>query len=142
MPVFSAHIDLHLNEHFADQVDEAIQKGMADGFAQMVRVAARMSPYLTGNNARLISWTTNWGEQAGNSHTPSGQVIRKKGHLSGAIFTQSGYGGYLELGTSRMAARPYIRPAVEQEGQYMVERIKYHIQHAHSLIEKVTEAGG
>ena len=27
------------------------------------------------------------------------------------IFTQSGYGGYLETGTSRMRAQPYIYPA-------------------------------
>jgi hypothetical protein len=27
------------------------------------------------------------------------------------VFTQSNYGGYLELGTSKMVARPYIAPA-------------------------------
>jgi hypothetical protein len=27
------------------------------------------------------------------------------------LFTQSGYGGYLELGTSRMRAQPYLWPA-------------------------------
>lgn len=31
-----------------------------------------------------------------------------------AIFTQSGHGGYLELGTSKMPARPYLGPAVRQ----------------------------
>ena len=30
------------------------------------------------------------------------------------LFTQSGYGGYLELGTAKMAAQPYLYPALEQ----------------------------
>jgi HK97 gp10 family phage protein len=30
------------------------------------------------------------------------------------IYTESGYGGWLEIGTSRMAARPYFRPAFDQ----------------------------
>jgi HK97 gp10 family phage protein len=28
------------------------------------------------------------------------------------IFTESGYGGYLEVGTAKMPGRPYIYPAV------------------------------
>lgn len=32
--------------------------------------------------------------------------------LGFGIFTQTGYGAYHELGTSRMPARPYIRPGV------------------------------
>ena len=28
------------------------------------------------------------------------------------VFTTTGYGGYVELGTSRMAAQPYLTPAV------------------------------
>jgi HK97 gp10 family phage protein len=35
--------------------------------------------------------------------------------LEGRVFTESGYGGWLEIGTSRMAARPYFRPAFEQQ---------------------------
>jgi hypothetical protein len=31
-----------------------------------------------------------------------------KGDLGFRVYTQSGYGGWLELGTKRMAARPYI----------------------------------
>lgn len=30
------------------------------------------------------------------------------------LFTQSGYGGYLEVGTSKMRAQPYLYPAFEQ----------------------------
>ena len=56
--------------------------------------AKRRSPYKTGTNRRSIQWDA-----------PSGGVRR--------IFTTSGYGAYLELGTKKMAARPFIRPALE-----------------------------
>lgn len=36
----------------------------------------------------------------------------KKG-VSATVFTGSGYGGFLELGTAKMTARPYIYPAFE-----------------------------
>lgn len=35
------------------------------------------------------------------------------GELSFRIFTQTGYGAYPELGTSRMAAQPYLAPAID-----------------------------
>ena len=49
----------------------------------------------TGHNRRSIDATV--------EDTPEGP--------SAQLFTQSGYGGYLELGTSRMIARPYLWPA-------------------------------
>ena len=56
--------------------------------------AKRRSPYKTGTNRRSIRWAAPRGGER-------------------TIFTQSGYGAYLELGTKKMAARPYIRPALE-----------------------------
>lgn len=126
MTAFMASLDLHLNPEFGEQVKEAVKGGMEDGFRQMTRVAARLSPYRTGNNARLISWTSTWGKRGENTDV-SGDEAEVPGELGGAIFTQSGYGAYLELGTSRMGARPYIRPAVEQEVNYMLGRIKARI---------------
>jgi HK97 gp10 family phage protein len=44
------------------------------------------------------------------------------------LFTQSGYGGYLEVGTSRMSAQPYLYPAFEEHvskiGTEVQEQIK------------------
>ena len=38
----------------------------------------------------------------------------REGDLTYAVGTRLGYAEYLEYGTSRMAARPFFRPAVEQ----------------------------
>ncbi len=56
--------------------------------------AKRRSPYKTGTNRRSIRWAAPRGGER-------------------TIFTQSGYGAYLELGTNKMAARPFIRTALE-----------------------------
>lgn len=125
MTAFLASLELKLNKEFGEQVEEAVKAGMVDGFRQMVRVAARLSPYRTGNNARLISFATGWGINNGNTDVDGAEVGAMG--MSGAIFTQSGYGAYLELDTSRMGARPYIRPAVEQEVNYMLTRIRAQI---------------
>jgi hypothetical protein len=36
------------------------------------------------------------------------------GRIQAQLFTQSGYGGYLEIGTYKMEARPYLYPAFNQ----------------------------
>lgn len=40
------------------------------------------------------------------------------------LFTQSGYGGYLELGTSKMRAQPYLNPAFDEHIGKLPERVK------------------
>jgi hypothetical protein len=59
----------------------------------------------TGNNKDSISWAL-------------GEVTDEEGlgleKLQGAVYSTSGYGGYLETGTSKMPARPYIKPAVDE----------------------------
>lgn len=44
--------------------------------------------------------------------------------VEASIYTQSGYGGYLEVGTRKMAARPYIGPAFDQNIAKLPERVK------------------
>src|SRR5579862_1364030 len=40
------------------------------------------------------------------------------------LFTQSGYGCYLEVGTSKMRAQPYLYPAFEEHIGKLPERVK------------------
>jgi hypothetical protein len=40
-------------------------------------------------------------------------ALKIESPMSMYVHTESGYGGWLEIGTSKMAARPYIRPAYQ-----------------------------
>lgn len=42
------------------------------------------------------------------------EVTRDGEEVKAVLYTQSGYGGYLEVGTSKMEARPYMHPAAEE----------------------------
>jgi hypothetical protein len=59
------------------------------------RIVLRKPYRDTGHNRRNIDATV--------TDTPNGPEAE--------LFTTSGYGGYLEVGTSKMAARPYLWPA-------------------------------
>jgi hypothetical protein len=48
--------------------------------------------------------------------------------VEASLFTQSGYGGYLETGTSRMRAQPYLYPAFIQHVGKIPEGVKVRIQ--------------
>lgn len=80
-------------------VRNAIFLGTRETFAQYIKPRAQeLSPYLTGNNARTIDY----------------EVTKVEGGVVAEIFSQSGYGGYLEIGTKKMHARPYLYTAFAQ----------------------------
>lgn len=62
----------------------------------------------TGHNRRTID--------AAVEETPDGPQA--------SLFTQSGYGGYLEVGTSKMPARPYLWPAFEKHIDSLGARVR------------------
>jgi HK97 gp10 family phage protein len=64
----------------------------------MSAIASKNSPVDTGNNRDSIATKTGM----------------EGGKPVGRVYTQSGYGGWLEIGTSRMAARPYLAPAYKE----------------------------
>ena len=75
----------------------------------VLTTAVELSPKKTGNNARSIQVETE---------------INSKGEVEGKLFTQSGYGGFLEIGTSKMPARPYLFPAFELNREKILKAIK------------------
>lgn len=89
--------ELHLNtEAVKEQVHAAILSGVTEVFELDIKPAAvDLSPYLTGNNRRLIDE----------------DVIEVPSGVQATLYSQSGYGGYLELGTSKMKAQPFLFPA-------------------------------
>lgn len=49
-----------------------------------------------------------------NKNSIDTEVVKTDEGVSAKMFTQSGYGGYLEVGTSKMKARPYMFPAFDE----------------------------
>lgn len=91
---------------FQMQLKPGILQGMKDTFRSVIEdvfendikpEAVQNSPIDTGTNSRSVDVEIK---------TVATGVLAE-------IYTQSGYGGYLEVGTIYMAARPYMYPAFE-----------------------------
>ena len=90
---------------FQDKTDEAAdliagisEKNFTQFMDDMIGAAKEFSPIDTGNNRDSIKATSEW-------------LTRNDFDFS--LFTESGYGAWLELGTTRMPARPYFAPAFQ-----------------------------
>lgn len=109
------------------------QKRMVSFMDGVVRTAKALSPRQTGHNASTITHDVFVDGKmiAGERSYDSSDLdmVRNKS-ISARVYTQSGYGGYLELGTARMKARPYIFPAFNQQAS----RLK-------SLLDKAANNG-
>jgi len=90
-----------------NKVNRASAEGLKDLIVDMAGDVIKGSPVAKiegGTNRRLIKYEA-------------------KG-LIGKIYSTSGYGGYLEVGTYKMAARPYFRPAYDRHYKKLPLRIK------------------
>ena len=67
-------------------------------------IARDTSPYDTGNLRRSVDF--------------------KQADLGFEFFTATGYGAFVELGTARMPARPFMRQALDAAGQQMKGKIQ------------------
>lgn len=94
------------------EVNQATKKAIKDVVTDIANDAIKGSPYLTGNNRRSIKFEVG----------PSGEVAKKE--LEGAIYSTSGYGGFLETGTVKMAAKPYFKPALDKNIHKLPQGIK------------------
>ncbi len=98
-------VDLKLNLKVPEvmkAVEKANRLAMRDTVVDIAADAIKGSPFLTGNNRRSIKFETG----------PGGEVAKRD--LEGAVFSTSGYGGYLETGTVSMNPRPYMKPAMDK----------------------------
>jgi HK97 gp10 family phage protein len=105
-------IEFKLNLDIAgakEKVMQAAFQAVQQEFELGIKPAAVSdSPVKTGTNRRSIDTET---ERTGTG-------------IKGQIFTQSGYGGYLETGTSKMDARPYLAPAFNEGVVTIGDKIK------------------
>jgi len=99
-----------------DKVEKATKKALKDVVTDIAGDAIKDSPYLTGHNARSIQYEVG----------PGGEVA--KGDLEGAVYSTSGYGGYLETGTVKMGARPYFKSALDRHIKKLPGEIKANLK--------------
>lgn len=97
------------------QVEKAVGKGLVDVVTVIASDAIKGSPHDTGHNRRSITYEVG----------PGKEVAKEK--TEGAVYSTSGYGGYLETGTVKMAARPYMKPALDMNLKKLPEFIKGHL---------------
>ncbi len=98
-----------------DKVKKANQQGLKDTVVDIANDAIKGSPVLTGNNRRSIKFEVG----------PGGEVAKKEGE--GAVYSTSGYGGFLETGTVKMPAQPYFKPALDKNIKNLPKNIKGHL---------------
>ena len=101
------------------KVTEASRLGLRDTIVDITADAVKGSPTLTGNNRRSLT-------QEVSGMGDNTMVDPDK--IEGAVFSTSGYGGFLETGTYKMAARPYIRPALDRNKRKLAPNIKKHME--------------
>jgi hypothetical protein len=91
---------------------------MRDTVVEVAGDTVKGSPWLTGNNARSIAYELG----------PGGEFAKED--LSGAVWSSSGYGGFLETGTWKMKGRPYFKPALDKNFtlEKFTEKIKEHLK--------------
>jgi len=99
-----------------------VNQDVADVLQEManitVKYAVENSPCDTGTNRKSIGaeFTAKSGVKRFGESPPTGDSERTPtgNDVGFRVFATSGYGGYLEIGTSKMAARPYIKPAFDR----------------------------
>lgn len=94
--------------NLAAQLEAAIEQGMEEQAEAMKQAAQGFAPVRTGALRDSITATV--------ESIPNGARIVLAAGVPYAIF--------VEQGTSRMSAQPFIRPAVDQEGPRLGERIR------------------
>jgi HK97 gp10 family phage protein len=93
-------------EQAKEKIQKATQKALKDTVIDIAREVIEIHPWKTrtGNNNRSIKYE-----------------MQK---LEGSVYSTSGYGGYLEVGTRFMPAFPYFRPALDRNIPKFPEKVK------------------
>lgn len=124
----SSTIELNLRTDEADkQVTEANKLAMRDTVVEVTYDAVKDSPWITSTNRRSIV-----GEVSGMGRVAGAEAERMvdDSKIEGAVYSTSGYGGFLEVGTSKMPAQPYIKPATDRHftADKFGRKVKEHLE--------------
>ena len=108
-------VELNLKtEEVTKAVLDASRLAMRDIVVNVHNDAMHGSPKLTGHNMRSIAGEVSGMGKVADGGEGSEERIVDASKIEGAVFSTSGYGGFLETGTSKMPARPYMKPALDK----------------------------
>jgi len=151
------NVDLNLDvEKVTKEVLDANRKAMRDTVVAIHRKATSLSPKITGYNMRsLASEVSGMGVVASGGEGGAERVVDES-KIEGAVYSSSGYGGYIEVGTKPHIItvknakvlsdgtsifgktvhhpgtnpHPYLKPALDMnftQGKF-AERVKRHLK--------------
>jgi hypothetical protein len=101
-------------------VNEALEAATQDIFAEITFTAAENSPVLDKATSERYP-----GE---NRDSIASKVTQVKKGVKATVTTHSGFGGWLELGTKKTAAQPYLFPAFEEHIGALPEAVKERLE--------------
>ena len=110
------NVELNLKiDEATKKLEEAARLAMRDTVVAIAADTIEHSPWEFGTNARSIKYEV--------SGMGQNEMVDPRA-IEGAIYSTSGYGGYLETGTYKMAPRPYFRPALDRNIDKLAEGIR------------------
>lgn len=122
MTEIKVKLDLSGLEQLARTAPEQIDAAVRATAFGVQAIAQSLSPVLTGANRASIYTKTSKGV----SGTPgdAGDVLPDVQVGTAVVGPSMEYSAFLEFGTSRMGARPYLTPAAEQAQRLFLENVK------------------
>ena len=96
---------------------ESLAQAVLAGARVVVQEAKRIVPVRTGNLQRSLhvgGYGSDGGLEGETTGTDIGGKTTSDTSASLLVGTNVHYAGFVEFGTSRMAARPYLRPALDE----------------------------
>lgn len=125
-------VDFNSNfKEVAKLVQQASRKSITKGLRIVARRARQLVPvsdedeFTTGRTWRGIHYP-----DVHLKHTKNSIKVKVRGmkgnkdRTVGMVFTDSGVGAYIETGTVRMPAQPFLRPALEQKKDVFAKIMK------------------
>ena len=92
--------------------NDSVKQGNLELVMKVTAAAKTLAPWDTGILRNSIMWKVP-GESGG--HTEGNTVQAEPEEGNGLVGTATEYAAYVEFGTRRQAAQPYLRPAVQSE---------------------------
>jgi len=122
-----SYVDINTKE-VEELVSGAILQGLRDTIVAIHNDVVELSPVKTGHNRRSIASEVSRMGTVTQGDDAQPEKVVDDSLDEAACYSTSGYGGFLETGTSKMAAQPYFRPAFDMHKDELVENIKNHME--------------